>query len=396
MTCEAVCMNRMGLAIAVDSAVSLGPSGRAYPSAEKLFPLANGAPVAIAIFGSAQFIGLPWKLVIETFVKQLGGTRLATLNEYQQAFLDFCASDHPLFTAELEAQEYKATVSWFWRGRLRPIFAEHGEDAREWGDEAWDAVRGVLAKEEDWWPPELLPGLEESLGRDALEAFAPQVDELREYWFDGVLPPEDIWAGLLAMIARIVTRDFLVPTQVSGIVFVGYGEEEYFPGYSHVSVADRLLGHVRWRQTDRSTISVIEKMGSIQVFAQPDMVDAFILGIPRRMERPLAEQIEQAARAVLQQAQVPAEASAAVDVEAAAEAATGAFFQLLHQEFRAPLMDAVAVLPTRELAGLSRTLVSLAAFRSQLAVDETGSVGGEIRVAVLTKHGGVQLVSGGA
>lgn len=73
--------------------------------------------------------------------------------------------------------------------------------------------------------------------------------------------------------------------------------------------------------------------------------------------------------------------------------ATESLVQLLHQEFRAPLLDAVAGLPTRELAGLSRTLVSLAAFRSQLALDQTGSVGGEIRVAVLTKHGGVQLAS---
>lgn len=58
-----------------------------------------------------------------------------------------------------------------------------------------------------------------------------------------------------------------------------------------------------------------------------------------------------------------------------------------------PLLDAVAGLPTRELAGLSRTLVSLAAFRSQLALDQAGSVGGEMRVAVLTKHGEVQLAS---
>lgn len=393
MTCEAVCMNRMGLAIAVDSAVSIGPGGRSYPSAEKLFPLANGAPVAIAIFGSAQFIGLPWKLIIETFATQLGSQRFETLAGYQEAFLSFCASEHPLFTAELEAQEFRATVSYFWRHQLRPVFTEHGEDAREWGEEAWDAVRGTLTRDEDWWTPNVLPGIEESFGREVLEAFAPQVDELREYWFDGVLPPEDIWVRYLAMIERIVERDVIVPDLASGVVFVGYGEGEFFPGYSHVSIGSRLLGRVRWKQTDRSVISPIEKSGSIQVFAQPDMVDAFILGLPRRMEAPLSERIEQAARAVLEQAQVPAEASAAVDVEGAVEAATESFVQLLHQEFRAPLMDAVAGLPTRELAGLSRTLVSLAAFRSQLALDQTGSVGGEIRVAVLTKHGGVQLAS---
>lgn len=389
MTCEAVCMNRQGLAIAVDSAVSLGAGGRAYPSAEKLFPLANGAPVAIAIFGSAQFIGIPWKLVIETFIAELGAQRYATLAEYQQAFIEFCRSEHPLFTPDKEAAEFWHTVSAYWRHRLRPIFIEHGEDTRKWKAEAWDAAREMLRNDPDEWPSELMPGFDEAFGKEVIEAYAPEVQRLRKHWFDGESPPDDVWNGFLGTIERIFTRDVIGASVASGIVFLGYGDDEYFPSFSQISIGSRALGRLRWQQVDSGSISVNGRTGAIQVFAQPDMVDAFILGIPRRMESPLHEHIESAAHAVLKRAQVPEESLASIDVAAEAQAATDAFFTTLHYEFRAPLMDAVAALPTRELAGLSRSLVSLAAFRSQLAADETGSVGGEIRVAVLTKHGGV-------
>jgi len=100
-----------------------------------------------------------------------------------------------------------------------------------------------------------------------------------------------------------------------------------------------------------------------------------------------------AARAVLAKTSLSEDEVAEMDISEEVAAATDAFFGVLHTESRAPLMEAVAALPTRELAGLCRTLVSVAAFRSQLSVDESGSVGGEIRVAVLTKHGGVQWMA---
>jgi hypothetical protein len=39
MTCEVVVMNRRGIALAADSAVTLGEGVKIYHSAEKLFPL---------------------------------------------------------------------------------------------------------------------------------------------------------------------------------------------------------------------------------------------------------------------------------------------------------------------------------------------------------------------
>ena len=53
MTCEVAVMNTRGIALAADSAVTLGDGQKIYHSAEKLLQLAPSAPVGIMTFGSA-------------------------------------------------------------------------------------------------------------------------------------------------------------------------------------------------------------------------------------------------------------------------------------------------------------------------------------------------------
>jgi ATP-dependent protease HslVU (ClpYQ) peptidase subunit len=45
MTCEVVVTNRRGIALAADSAVTVGEDEKIYHTAEKLFPLAQSTPV---------------------------------------------------------------------------------------------------------------------------------------------------------------------------------------------------------------------------------------------------------------------------------------------------------------------------------------------------------------
>lgn len=64
MTAEIAILNRMGVALAADSAVSIGSSGKVYNSANKLFALSKKHPVAIMIHGNAHFMSLPWEVII--------------------------------------------------------------------------------------------------------------------------------------------------------------------------------------------------------------------------------------------------------------------------------------------------------------------------------------------
>lgn len=57
MTCEVVVMNQRGIALAADSAVTLGDGRKIYHSAEKLFPLSASSSVGIMTYGNTDFMG---------------------------------------------------------------------------------------------------------------------------------------------------------------------------------------------------------------------------------------------------------------------------------------------------------------------------------------------------
>lgn len=60
MTAEVVILNRDAVAIAADSAVTLGARGsKIYNTANKLFQLSNVEPVAAMVYGAGSFNSIP-------------------------------------------------------------------------------------------------------------------------------------------------------------------------------------------------------------------------------------------------------------------------------------------------------------------------------------------------
>jgi len=69
MTAEVVVMNRGGVALAADSAVSIqvGDSSRVRDSALKLFRLSKYRPVGVMVYENSSLLGVPWETIIKIF-----------------------------------------------------------------------------------------------------------------------------------------------------------------------------------------------------------------------------------------------------------------------------------------------------------------------------------------
>jgi len=89
MTCEVAVMNKRGVALAADSAVTLGEGNKVYHTAEKLFQLSSSAPVGIMTYGLADIMGVPWETVIKIYSRELGARVFDRLEQYADDFLRF-------------------------------------------------------------------------------------------------------------------------------------------------------------------------------------------------------------------------------------------------------------------------------------------------------------------
>jgi hypothetical protein len=74
MTAEIAVMNKSAVALAADSAVTIGthPHIKVYNGINKLFALSKLSPVGVMVYGQAEFMGVPWEPKIKLCRRHLG------------------------------------------------------------------------------------------------------------------------------------------------------------------------------------------------------------------------------------------------------------------------------------------------------------------------------------
>ena len=92
MTAEIAILNQSGVAMAADSAVTIGlPTNdrKIYNTANKLFMLSKYHPVGIMIYNNAKIMGVEWEVIIKEYRKILGKQKFNTLKEYCTNFIEY-------------------------------------------------------------------------------------------------------------------------------------------------------------------------------------------------------------------------------------------------------------------------------------------------------------------
>ena len=125
MTAEIALLNRSAVALAADSAVTIGGVGERSPkifnTVNKLFTLSKYHPVGIMVYGGAQILGVPWETIIKTYRKQLERQSFARLEDYAIDFLQFLEANRLLFPASEQKDYFQTLVAAFYRSINRDI-----------------------------------------------------------------------------------------------------------------------------------------------------------------------------------------------------------------------------------------------------------------------------------
>ena len=102
MTAEVALLNTTAVALAADSAMTLGGSNKTYP-AQKLFALTKQHPVGVMIYNNAEFMGIPWETLIKMYRQSLGSKSHPSIEAYVDDFFGFIGGA-PFTNAERELE----------------------------------------------------------------------------------------------------------------------------------------------------------------------------------------------------------------------------------------------------------------------------------------------------
>lgn len=96
MTAEVAIANASAIALAADSAVTIGDQ-KIYNSALKLFSLSKVAPIGVMVYGNAELMDVPWELLIKAYRKRIGGKTYGTVEEHADNFLSYLDNTRDCF-----------------------------------------------------------------------------------------------------------------------------------------------------------------------------------------------------------------------------------------------------------------------------------------------------------
>ena len=265
MTAEVVVMNRGGVALAADSAVTVqvGDSSKVRDSALKLFMLSRHRPVGVMVYENSSLLGVPWETIIKLFRETFDREGRATLPEYGQALIDFLDGNRSLFPEEVQDRYYRRAVEIEYRRIERKarkeladsrVHAIGDRQAARRRDVEW-VEREIREAERSWAAEEAASYFESVPASQIAGRNSGGVSGLVNQVFGNWGIEEADRNRLLRIAEHLVAKDRLPGHVLSGLVIAGFGENEHFPSLQHIKIGGVYGDRLKVRPYSVETVS---------------------------------------------------------------------------------------------------------------------------------------------
>lgn len=405
MTSEVAILNKTGVALATDSAVTISQGGevrKIYADANKLFELIKGVPVGIMIYDGAEIDGFPWETIIKTFRNNRPKSR-DTLGEYVEDFLTYVRD----FLCKREDESDQVKRLHYYVSLIIDVLVEDAVVQAE-------AISGKLERRKYFG--EMIRGTLEQLRTVPPEAWAEKIDQSK-LWrmhresLTTLAPDSFMRASLTGRIRRELAetaflylfRSTSVPGPGTGLVIAGYGEDDAFPRLEHRRIGGLVEGQLMVVDSRSHPVTHDLQGGIIMPFAQTAEATMFLQGINPDISSAIStfwstwagvlhKNASQLAKSTFGAADMHSLHDFEKSLREYVTKSWDIFADFMNEEFHqkrlGPIEASAGFLSKREIADLAENLVDLTSLRDRVSLDRKETVGGATDVAVISKGDG--------
>lgn len=406
MTAEVAIANGSAVALAADSAVTIG-GRKIYNSAIKLFSLSKLHPVGIMIYGNASLLEVPWETLIKTCRQKLGTERFDLLEEYGDFFINYIKESERYFSSSSQESWIKSNVVGYFEmirdeldEKIHLIFQERGEVDL---DTAYSLLTNIVNEHhKELKSLELSADVNSSFEKSVRFKYKDIFKEVSDYVFQKLELKRPLVAKLNDIATFLHTRS-IYSNGTSGVVISGFGHGEIYPSILTYEVEGVIDGILKFRKIENKSYKVQGGNDcSIIAFAQEDMVAAFMNGMNPSVTELINVYLDHIFKRLPDLLSDEDLEGSAVDAETikkhlqkSAKILHSDFIEELQSHIRdrhvSPVLNMVTALPKDELAAMAESLVNLTAFKRRMT-ESLETVGGPIDVAVISKGDGMVWV----
>ena len=404
MTAEIVVMNKSAVALAADSAVTI--TSKIFNSAEKLYMLIPGQPVALMIYNYSEFMQLPWETIVKKFRIYNGEKRYNKLEDYSNKFFEFLEDpQNSLYSDKQSEITFRKIVQFYLDEIINKIVETIRNQIERKGEKISEKEVSEIISHWinqyyiDWNKEENL--YSDKKVKELFQHFEKKYNSLVkshiENTFGNARISESDHKKIIDFIYSIFYKKRISEFH-TGVVIAGFGEEELYPVCEEFIVENYFCNHLKLTKVGKGEIHP-ENTGMIISFAQKDVVINFLNGIhpdfksllQRRIDYifndfslnnvdGLTNNIDDEKKETLQKTIEHIKKNRVDNLLEDVQS----LFESTHTD---SILSTVAVLPKDELARMAESLVNITSFMKRVSMD-LETVGGPIDVAVISKKDG--------
>lgn len=402
VTAEVIVMNKHAVALAADSAVTVGDgdSGKIHNTVNKVFTLSKYHPVGVMVYANADHMGIPLETIIKMYRQKLGTNAEPRIKDYATKFNDFLGST--IFSSD---KQQAANVRRIWSAVFDSISSDITVNIQaefvSKGDCGKRRMRQIVAEVAERHLARLdraavSPGFERKRPVALVTQYQAQFDSaLRESLsFSSNKSLQIQWKKIAGL---VLIKEHGYATY-SGIVVTGFGEDEIFPQCMATRVHGLAAGIQKLKVWQDTGIAAEGSHSMIIPFAQREMVDRFVDGVDSSygdyIAGSMARALRELGKAIID-VHLPGTDAEKQTTREEVEKSVGAQLKAFREnaqkwrrvKFVDPILNALINLPKDDLANLAEALVNLTSLKRRVST-ERETVGGPIDVAVISKGDG--------
>lgn len=385
-------LNKRAVAIAADSAVTVGDTHKVMNTGNKIFSLSKYAPVGLAIYGNASLMETPWEVIIKCYRNELKKTKHQYLREYVADFLKFL-KDHEFFSSPSMQRKHL-------RLQMASFLAICEREAKERTNFSTNPIQAVIdeleeCKKSNQANTDIFDDFKDYIYNDFKQYAKDDIDSvIKQSSILNSAQHFDIFAESYYYYMRVakITRN-----EESGLVFVGYGEEEIYPCLSNIVTTIGFEHKFQYR-TGEAPIEITNEQttASIVPFAQVEATQTIIRGINPTFYDIIADNFTNVLNSFkdlignilrTNNLNVVATKIDDIDISALTKAFTTSTQNAFSENYTQPLVRTIGHLSLSDMANVAESLVALTSLVHRMSPKEE-SVGGPVDVAVISKGDG--------
>ncbi len=374
MTTCIVVMNRTAAALAADSTVSIPYrfGTKHFQGVSKVMSVHTKDPVGVMVYGSPDFAGLPWEVVIEEF-REGHPESQDHVNDHARLFFEFLEQQLDTWV-ERSVQEELAdslftplldSIALAWNQKVAGVPASESQ-----------AVLAEIVQEavQEWKKTTRRPST--SISLNSVDVTARVTDALEELgrWTGNLT---EAAKGMIVEAANWSTRRLSTREQYfSGVVFAGFGAKQRLPALSCHLLGVPYAGQLRKTEAPFQEVSA-RRPAIIATFAEDKPTRTFMEGIDPSIRKWFNGMVKQQSEERNLGESYSTELNAQLDLR-------------INQRAES-IITAVSYLPKAGLAELAESLVRITALSLRMSMAPE-TVGEPIDVAVLSRADGLVWV----